>query len=226
MTATKTHDPATGTYSITVTGTGFPNIAADISFTIDGTLQTITSATTTSFTATVSGLQSANPTVKLRFPDGTPTGHSAVENLVFSTKFNSVSPSTITTGGATLILTVNGIGPATTETLSLKDETQTPAASICSSISIIDSETVECVTTITASVLDPKLFVGTSKFNCAGSCAITVDEANLPDVSTITASGTTITFSGTDLDQSATHDISAKLGGVLGTSLNIGAGTV
>ena len=102
-----------------------------------------------------------------------------------------------------MILTVNGIGPKTTKTVALKDESQSPAVSICSSIKIIAPETVECITAITASVADPKFYLGTTKINCAtaGACAITVDEANLPAVTSITpASATQISFSGTGLD--------------------------
>lgn len=174
----------------------------------------------------MTGLQKSVPKIKLTFPDGTPENHDTVlGNAVFAPVFNSLSPSTITTGGATLILTVNGIGLETTDTIKLMNG----ATEVCTSTKIVASERVECVTSVTSSIAQSnlKVHVGSVQKSCVSSCGITVDEANLPDVTSVSASsGTVISFSGTNLDQSSTHDISAKLGGTLGTNLNIGLGTV
>ena len=162
-------DSGTNSQVFTVTGTGFPNgDTSGVSLHLDGIEQETLSVTDTEATFRVTDVLCSNPSLRVYFSDGLPTGYDSFESATIAPTLVSISPSSGSSGGSLITVTGTGFG---VDTQDVNLQHTATNSEICSEVTVTGYGSFTCLTKVMEieSSDSINLMVGSDIYSCGNT---------------------------------------------------------
>jgi len=222
---TNAFDSSLNAQVFTVTGTGFPNgDTSGVSLHLDGIEQETLTVTDTVATFRVTETLTSNPSLRVYFPDGLPSGYDSFMTASIAPTLVSISPSTGSAGGTLITVTGTGFG---VNSSSVNLQHTTSGQDICQEVTITGYGSFTCLTNAMeiSSSDSINLKIGTDIFSCGNTngaeCSFEQLNASSPQISAVDISDPASVFVNGSGFPTSNYDAVAVFMGVESSSSTI-----